>query len=254
MEQSVKQRLVNFIKYKSLSQKRFEESVGLSNGYINSLRHAPSDKKLRQIIEVYPELNRVWLLTGEGQMINSSDVVPKVEQDVRPYTTNNNGVVFHEQQSGELLMEVPIVPFDALGSMADDYTDLVASREEGQTMMFPVDAVHHGKYFAFVVDNDSMDDGSRDSFQKGDTVLVRELDKQDWLPNLHINKWRFWVVCFGNNIRIKEIVSQNTTEGTITCHSLNPSPEYTDFTLSLNNVSRLFNVIKILPKARSFNF
>lgn len=249
---SVKERIVRFIEIKKISVNRFEKEVGLSNGYIKNLKSQPREAVIGKITQTFPELNRVWLLTGEGQMLNTSDVVPKVEQEMRPYTTNNNGVVFHEQQSGELLMEVPIVPFDALGSMSDDYTELVASREEGQTMTFPVDAVHHGKYFAFVVDNDSMDDGSRESFQKGDVVLVRELDRQDWQPSLHINRWRFWVVCFGNNIRIKEIVAQDAEAGTITLHSLNPSPEYTDFTLSLDNVSHLFNVIQVQPKQRVY--
>lgn len=252
METTVKERLIRFIKYKNLSQKKFEESVGLANGYVNNIRRSITDSKLQQIVLTYPELNKSWLLLGEGDMLNINDVSPVIEQEVRPYTTNNNGVVFHEQQSGELLMEVPIVPFDALGSMSDDYTELVASREEGQTMTFPVDAVHHGKYFAFVVDNDSMDDGSRESFQKGDVVLVRELDRQDWQPSLHINRWRFWVVCFGNNIRIKEIVAQDMEAGTITLHSLNPSPEYTDFTLRLDQVSRLFNVVQLQPKKRVF--
>ena len=252
MEQSVKERLMQFYMHKGLTKSRFEKMCGLSNGYIDKLKHAPSGNKLVNIYLKFPELNRVWLLTGEGDMLNGSDVSPKVEQEARPYTTNSHGVKFHERQDGQLLMEVPVVQFDALGSMADDYTDLVASREEGQTMAWEVDGVHHGKYFAFVVDNDSMDDGSRESFQKGDTVLVRELDRQDWLPSLHINKWRFWVVCFGNNIRIKEIVSQDAEAGTITLHSLNPSPEYTDFTLHLDNVSRLFNVVQVQPRKRVY--
>jgi len=252
MEQSVKQRLIQYLKYKGIGQNKFEKIAGISNGYIANLKSSPGALHLTKIFLAAPELNRVWLLTGEGDMLNGSDVSPKVEQEARPYTTNSHGVKFHERQDGQLLMEVPVVQFDALGSMADDYTDLVASREEGQTMAWEVDGVHHGKYFAFVVDNDSMDDGSRESFQKGDTVLVRELDRQDWLPSLHINKWRFWVVCFGNNIRIKEIVAQNAEAGTITCHSLNPSPEYTDFTLHLDSVSRLFNVVQVQPRKRVY--
>lgn len=32
MQQTVKQRLMSFIKYKDLSHKKFEEAVGLANG------------------------------------------------------------------------------------------------------------------------------------------------------------------------------------------------------------------------------
>lgn len=35
MEQTVKERLIQFIKYKGLSQRKFEIEVGLSNGYIH---------------------------------------------------------------------------------------------------------------------------------------------------------------------------------------------------------------------------
>ena len=57
------------MKYKGISQKRFEQAANLSNGYINSLRHAPSAAKLQSILGAYPELNHVWLLTGEGNML-----------------------------------------------------------------------------------------------------------------------------------------------------------------------------------------
>lgn len=252
MELTVKERLIHFLKYKRLSQKKFEETVGLSNGYVNNIRRSITEDKLQKIVLRFPDLNKSWLLFGEGEMISGSDLSPVVEQEVRPYTTNGNGVKFFEQESGQLIMQAPVVQFDALGSMADDYAELVASRDEGEISSWEVDSVHQGKYFSFVVENDSMDDGSRDSFQKGDMVLVRELDRQDWQPHLYINKWRFWVVCFGNCIRIKEIVAQDEEAGTITLHSLNPSPEYTDFTLRLDEISRLFNVIQLQPKKRVF--
>ena len=95
-----------------------------------------------------------------------------------------------------------------------------------------------------------MDNGTWNSFRKGDVVLVRELDRSDWMPHLRIDKWPFWVVVFDNNIRLKQIVKHDGD--TITLHSLNPSPEYSDFSLNLSKVSRLFNVIKQKPRENSF--
>ena len=69
METSVKQRLINFIEYKGLSIRKFELTCGLSIGYMKSLRHAPSMDKLSMILSAYPDLNRAWLLTGEGEML-----------------------------------------------------------------------------------------------------------------------------------------------------------------------------------------
>lgn len=54
-----------------MSQKRFEQAVGLSNGYINQLRHSPSATKLQRIIDAFPDLNDKWLLTGQGEMLKT---------------------------------------------------------------------------------------------------------------------------------------------------------------------------------------
>jgi phage repressor protein C with HTH and peptisase S24 domain len=72
---SVKERLIRYIKYKRLSQRKFEEAANLSNGYINSLRHAPSATKLQSILDAFPDINHVWLLTGEGEMLNEEETV-----------------------------------------------------------------------------------------------------------------------------------------------------------------------------------
>ncbi len=69
MESSVKQRLILYLKEKKLGQSKFEKMAGLSNGYINSLKHSPSPAKLQNILEAFPDLDRTWLLTGEGSML-----------------------------------------------------------------------------------------------------------------------------------------------------------------------------------------
>lgn len=71
MNENVKERLIRFIKYKNIGQTKFEKIVGLSNGYINSLRHSPSTEKFNMICNSFPDLNGDWLLTGEGEMIKS---------------------------------------------------------------------------------------------------------------------------------------------------------------------------------------
>lgn len=79
---------MTFIKEKGLSQKRFEVAANLSNGYLNSLRHAPSASKLQSILCAFPELNRNWLLTGDGSMYNTEDssiIVPVPPSEGRPY-------------------------------------------------------------------------------------------------------------------------------------------------------------------------
>ena len=72
MEETVKDRLMLFIKKKGLSQKRFEETAHISNGYVNNLKASPSSKVLQKIFCAFPDLSQSWLLTGEGPMLTSS--------------------------------------------------------------------------------------------------------------------------------------------------------------------------------------
>lgn len=248
MEKTVKQRLVEYLKFKGIGQNRFEKQAGLSTGYINKLRKEPSPTKLRGIINAAPDLNEQWLLTGKGEMLNS-DVTLMRRSVLEEFTTTKNGTKFYTREDSKLVMKVPIVPVAALGSPDDEFAEIIRDHD-GDTVSIVVDAVHHGNYVAFRVDGDSMDDGTRDSFERGDIVVVRELARDKWLPRLHYKTWPHWVIVFGNNVRLKDIVAH---EGdTITCHSLNPSPEYTDFTLHLDDVQRLFNVIKKVPKEVNF--
>lgn len=67
--QSIKNRIKSIIAYYNLSVKQFERSIGVSNGYIKSIKTEIGSEKLKKILEVYPEINEHWLLTGEEEMI-----------------------------------------------------------------------------------------------------------------------------------------------------------------------------------------
>ena len=54
---SVKQRLIDYLRYKQIGQKRFAESVGLSAGYVNAIRNSIQPKTLEKISLKYPDLN-----------------------------------------------------------------------------------------------------------------------------------------------------------------------------------------------------
>lgn len=70
--QNQKERLKTFISSINLTNAAFEKSLGLSNGYINSMRKGLGYDKLEQISNMYTDLNMGWLLTGEGEMLKSS--------------------------------------------------------------------------------------------------------------------------------------------------------------------------------------
>lgn len=85
----MQQRLMSFILFMGISKSRFEQQCGLSNGYINSIKKGIGTEKLQDILRAFPQLNREWLLYGEGEMLKPQQ--PSVQQN--NCNGNNNYVV-----------------------------------------------------------------------------------------------------------------------------------------------------------------
>ena len=68
----IKDRLFMFFREKSLSNYKVEQACGLSNGYLRNLRKAPSIEIMEKIFSTYPELNREWVMSGNGDMLRPS--------------------------------------------------------------------------------------------------------------------------------------------------------------------------------------
>lgn len=81
MEQTVKERLIIYLKYKRIGQNKFEAMAGISNGYISNLKSTPGIDKLTKILVAAPDLNKTWLLAGDGEMLNKTEnaVISKME-------------------------------------------------------------------------------------------------------------------------------------------------------------------------------
>ena len=84
-------RLIEFIEYAGLSARQFDLSIGAANGYTLRMKknHASiGSDVIENIIRTYPQLDVVWLLTGEGTMIKNEekqvvdfDQLPKAQQE-----------------------------------------------------------------------------------------------------------------------------------------------------------------------------
>ena len=65
-------RIKLFIEHKNISLRRFDESIGMSKGYMSrqiKTNASVGGDVLARIIDAYPELNPVWLLQGKGDML-----------------------------------------------------------------------------------------------------------------------------------------------------------------------------------------
>ncbi len=89
------ERIAMYLNFKSISPHSFERNINLSNGeYSKQLKNLGSvgSDILIKIYNHFPDLNILWILTGEGQMIleNQSDFSEsQVDEYVVRYETEN---------------------------------------------------------------------------------------------------------------------------------------------------------------------
>lgn len=77
----IRLRLQDFIEnILGISVASFERKVGLSNGYVGSIKKDITPSRRKMITNAYPELNMAWVITGEGEKLND---IPKEKSDVQ---------------------------------------------------------------------------------------------------------------------------------------------------------------------------
>ena len=70
MEKNMKERICEFINYKGISVSRFELVCQLGNGAVSKMGTNTRQSTIDRISKAFPELNTVWLRTGQGEMLN----------------------------------------------------------------------------------------------------------------------------------------------------------------------------------------
>jgi hypothetical protein len=94
------ERLAMYLQFKNLTPHAFEKRIKLSNGYFSKqLKNNGSigSDILVRIHEQFQDLNLLWLLLGEGQMINentpfSQQINSQVEEFTNRYTSETKRV------------------------------------------------------------------------------------------------------------------------------------------------------------------
>lgn len=74
---TTKQRILEFIEFKSISKQTFFKETGLKRGFLDAdkLHTTIPDTFIANIIATFPELDLGWLVTGKGQMLKEENKV-----------------------------------------------------------------------------------------------------------------------------------------------------------------------------------
>lgn len=76
----MKEVIIKLLDYSKLNVKQFSEKLGMKRGQaiydiMSGKTRRISEKLANQIISEFPEINRSWLLTGEGEMLKDTSAV-----------------------------------------------------------------------------------------------------------------------------------------------------------------------------------
>jgi len=101
-------RIKEYIDFKGISIAAFERSVGFSNSSFSSQyknNKSIGSDKIENIIKVYPEINPVWLLTGEGSMIKENSTPNNIVNEPTVEYTHEKKADYWLQEKIDNLMD-----------------------------------------------------------------------------------------------------------------------------------------------------
>ena len=249
MKTTINDRVKKIVDASGKSVRAYAEFAGIAQTTLNDCIKGISEPKfglIDRIVNAEPNVNPDWLLMGRGDMFLTEEKYERshfsVGEEQEPYFINSSGVKYFELPNGKFRMRVPMIPVKAYAKYIDEYRDAEFVNDLDE-VEFIVDKIGLGRYYAFEIKGDSMDDGSKRSISDKDIVLARELSMDHWRDKLHNDEYPFWVIVLDNTVVCKQIVDQDLERCEIVCHSLNGSPEYADFKLSMNDVRQLCNIV-----------
>ena len=211
---TVKDRTLEFIKFKGLTMKAFEQRCDLSTGYVTSMRKGYGSEKLNNVLTAFPELNREWLLYGEGDMLSSTS-------SAQPQPSVKN-----ERVADDEAYKVPLVPISALAGSLNDFS-LSVKRDDCETVISPIKDID----MAIKISGDSMEP----EYPSDSQVFVKKINERAFL------EWgRVYVLNTCNGLVIKRLMPTNDPN-TVLCESINP--KYPPFEVNLENVNGVYRVI-----------
>lgn len=211
---TVKGRLLTFLRERHITQAEFAAILGVSPAYVGAMRRGLSTAKASRLSEAFPELNRDWLLYGEGEMLNG------------PAEDERQEVPMSEEEGGTV---VPLLPVQAFAGNLQAWSKpvLLAECEKIISPVSPVD-------FAIRISGDSMEP----EFADGTTLFVRRITDRNFMP------WGHPVVIDSSNGVIFKLIYPPTDDGAgepwIEARSLNP--RYPPLKISTDTIIGIYRV------------
>ena len=207
-------RFDKYIKIKGLNDNKVTNELGLSVGTLGKSRKENrdlSDKNIEKILKYYVDINRTWLLTGEGDMLEPE----KVETTAEKVVHDNNNTA-----------QILLLPISAQGGSLNDFVRSV-KESECEKIISPI----KGADYAMSVSGDSMSP----EYPSGSQILIKRINEKAFID------WgRVYVLDTCNGTVIKRLFPSDVADKVV-CKSINP--EFPSFEVSLADVYAVYRVL-----------
>ena len=193
---TVKGRLLHLLRAKRMSQAEFTREMEVSPTYIGAMRKSMPEEKVMRLCDIFPDLNRDWLLYGEGEMLrpegncgddtggngggedgggiagSGGDDTSGIGRDrSRPYMSQRM------RRVSEGAYEVPLLPVEAFAGRLQDWA-LSVDMRQCETLLCPLKGVD----FAIRISGDSMEP----NFHDGATLFIKRINERAFIPWGHV--------------------------------------------------------------------
>lgn len=170
----------------------------------------------------------------------------EVNEDNLVYDNSNSnerkGHAIRKLGPGKYLLSSPLLIKESQPGYVDNI-NTVNFLNSLPRISFIVEQVSVGNYMAFEILNSSMDNGEANRIPQNSIVLGKRTSTKELLK--HIKKEDTnWILVCSNTIMCKKITQYDKVKKSLTCHSINSSPEYPDFEVLVSDVIEFYKVIK----------
>ncbi len=209
---TTKERILQFIDYLGFSKLQFYEKTGMKRGFLDGdkLKTSIPDTFIAIIIAVFPELNPIWLLTGEGTMLKAESPRPKK----------------YKESIG-----VPLVAMEAAAGFGT--SDFTVRDEDIQARYLVPD--FNGIDFMIRVKGSSM----YPKYSSGDVIACRIL---------HDSKFIQWNKCYVVATREQGLLVKRLKKGTAenSLLAISDNKEYDPFEIPADEITGIALVIGVI--------
>jgi SOS-response transcriptional repressor LexA len=172
--------------------------------------HAPlSEKFVKNLCSADANLNGVWIMKGEGNMLKSDT---RAEQGL----------------TAEDITYIPLLPLSAQGGGLNDF---VVSVKDGdyERIISPIKGVD----FAMTVSGDSM----APEYPNGSQILIKKINERAFID------WGKTYVLDTCNGTVIKVLVPSAKEDFVRCLSINPEPRYAPFEVAFEDIYGIYRVM-----------